>query len=121
MNLVIVESGAKAKTIQKYLGAKYVVKSCYGHIQKIDEKADLTKSDGDNLPEPKWIFINDRATKFIKETKQTIKKKKITTIYVATDPDREGELIAWRLSELLGKLTTIKRKQIELSKKQINA
>ena len=109
MNLVIVESGAKAKTIQKYLGAKYVVKSCYGHIQKIDEKADLTKSDGDNLPEPKWIFINDRATKFIKETKQTIKKKKITTIYVATDPDREGELIAWRLSELLGKLATIKR------------
>ncbi len=109
MNLIIVESGAKAKTIQKYLGAKYVVNSCYGHIQKIDEKADLTKSSGDSLPAPKWKFINERSKKFINEVKQIIKKKKIKTIYAATDPDREGELIAWRLAELLQKSAPVKR------------
>ena len=109
MNLVIVESGAKAKTIQKYLGSDYLVTSCYGHIQKIDEKSDLTRSDGDNLPRPKWVFIDKKAKEFVTKSKKTIKTKKIGMVYAATDPDREGELIAFRLAELFEKTVPVKR------------
>ena len=94
-NLVIVESPAKAKTIEKYLGKDYKVKASMGHLR------DLPKSTlGVDLEtfEPKYIAVRDRSP-LIKELKNDAKKAKV--VYLATDPDREGEAISWHLKELL--------------------
>ena len=94
-NLVIVESPAKAKTIEKYLGKDYKVKASMGHLR------DLPKSTmGVDLEsfEPKYIAVRDRAA-LIKELKSD--SKKAATVFLATDPDREGEAISWHLKELL--------------------
>lgn len=94
--LVIVESPAKAKTIKKYLGRGYEVIASMGHIR------DLPKStlgvDIENNFEPKYINIRAQS-KTIKALKEEAKKSKI--VYLATDPDREGEAISWHLSQLL--------------------
>ena len=95
--LVIVESPAKASTIKKILGSKYHVEASMGHIR------DLPKSqlgvDIDNNFEPKYINIRGKADliKKLKKEAQTAKK-----VYLATDPDREGEAIAWHLAYILG-------------------
>lgn len=94
-NLVIVESPAKAKTIEKYLGKDYQVKASMGHLR------DLPKSTmGIDLEtfEPKYIPVRDRSA-LIKELKAD--SKKADCVYLATDPDREGEAISWHLKELL--------------------
>ncbi|MCL2079377.1 MAG: type I DNA topoisomerase [Oscillospiraceae bacterium] len=95
-NLVIVESPAKAKTIGKYLGADFKVAASMGHLR------DLPKSkigvDVDNRFEPDYQPVKARDA-IIKELKSAAKKSK--TIYLATDPDREGEAISWHLKELL--------------------
>ena len=94
--LVIVESPAKAKTIQKYLGKDYNVIASMGHIR------DLPKStigvDIENHFKPKYINIKGKEA-LIKELKSAAKKS--DTIYLATDPDREGEAISWHLANLL--------------------
>lgn len=94
--LVIVESPAKAKTIKKYLGRGYEVIASMGHIR------DLPKStlgvDIENNFEPKYINIRAQS-KTIKALKEEAKKSK--TVYLATDPDREGEAISWHLCQLL--------------------
>ncbi len=94
--LVIVESPAKAKTIGKYLGKKYVVKASMGHV------IDLPKSqmgvDVENNYSPKYITIRGKGP-ILKELKQAAKKAK--RIYLAADPDREGEAIAWHLADSL--------------------
>ncbi len=94
--LVIVESPAKAKTIGKFLGANYVVKASVGHVR------DLPKSklgiDIDNNFEPDYITIRGKGD-IIKELKKETKKAK--EVYLATDPDREGEAISWHLSKML--------------------
>ncbi|MEX0649423.1 MAG: type I DNA topoisomerase [Candidatus Andersenbacteria bacterium] len=106
MNLVIVESPAKAKTIQKYLGKGYVVKSSYGHVR------DLPKTklgvDVDEDFEPQYV-IPAKARPRIKELLAAAKKAE--TIYLATDEDREGEAIAWHLIQAL-KLKPEKIKRI---------
>ena len=95
-NLVIVESPAKAKTIEKYLGDDYKVVASMGHLR------DLPKStlgiDIENDFEPKYIPVKDH-----KDVIDTLKKlsKSAKTVYLATDPDREGEAISWHLKELL--------------------
>ena len=95
-NLVIVESPAKAKTIEKYLGDDYKVVASMGHLR------DLPKStlgiDIENDFEPKYIPVKDH-----KDVIDTLKKlsKGAKTVYLATDPDREGEAISWHLKELL--------------------
>lgn len=96
--LVIVESPAKAKTIEKFLGkSHYVVKASVGHIR------DLPKSrlgvDIDNNFEPEYINIRGKGD-VIKELRKEAKKSK--RIYLATDPDREGEAISWHLTYILG-------------------
>jgi len=95
-NLVIVESPAKAKTIEKYLGKDYVVSSCYGHIR------DLSKGDSaidkENGFIPTYIQSPDKK-KVIDELKKL--KKKTKKVFLATDNDREGEAIAWHLKEIL--------------------
>ncbi|MGB1252218.1 MAG: toprim domain-containing protein, partial [Candidatus Promineifilaceae bacterium] len=92
--LVIVESPAKAKTIGKYLGRGYVVKSSVGHVR------DLLKSrlsvDVDHDYEPEYRVPNDKR-KVVKELKEAAAKAK--NILLATDPDREGEAIAWHVLE----------------------
>ncbi|WP_338469837.1 type I DNA topoisomerase [Niallia sp. XMNu-256] len=94
--LVIVESPAKAKTIEKYLGKKYKVKASMGHIR------DLPKSqmgvDVENHFEPKYITIRGKGP-ILKDLKTAAKKAK--KIYLAADPDREGEAIAWHLANSL--------------------
>ncbi|KRL57210.1 type I DNA topoisomerase [Furfurilactobacillus rossiae] len=95
-NLVIVESPSKAKTIEKYLGRNYKVVASKGHIR------DLPKSqmgvDVDNDYEPHYISIRGKGDT-IKELKKDAKNAK--RVYLASDPDREGEAIAWHLSHLL--------------------
>lgn len=95
-NLVIVESPAKAKTIKKYLGDNYEVIASMGHIR------DLPKSklgvDIDNNFEPSYTEIKGKET-LIKELKKLAKKSDY--VYLATDPDREGEAISWHLANLL--------------------
>ena len=96
-NLVIVESPAKAKTIGKFLGRNYKVKASVGHVR------DLPKSslgiDIDNNFEPKYITIRGKGP-VIKELKS--EAKKADKIFLATDPDREGEAISWHLAHILG-------------------
>ena len=95
-NLVIVESPSKAKTIGKYLGADYVVKASMGHLR------DLPKSkmgvDLENDFTPQYIPVRGKES-LIKELKAAAKDAQ--TVYLATDPDREGEAISWHLKELL--------------------
>ncbi len=95
-NLVIVESPAKAKTINKYLGKDYEVLASYGHVR------DLVNKDGSVLPDEgfamKWQ-LGERADKNVKEIKRALKKA--DALYLAPDPDREGEAIAWHIFELL--------------------
>src|SRR5262244_1924463 len=94
--LVIVESPAKAKTINKYLGKQYVVKASLGHIKDLPKK-DLSV-DVDNGFEPKYEVIEGKK-KLIQELKQTAKK--VENVYLAADPDREGEAICFHLQEEL--------------------
>ncbi len=95
--LVVVESPAKAKTIEKFLGRSYTVRASMGHLR------DLPKSqfgvDIDNDFAPKYINIRGKGD-LIKNLKE--EAKKAGTVYLATDPDREGEAIAWHLAHLLG-------------------
>ena len=96
-NLVIVESPSKARTIQKYLGKDYDVIASNGHVR------DLPKSklgvDIEKGFEPVYTNMKGKET-VIKELKKHAKK--CDKIYLATDPDREGEAISWHLSQLLG-------------------
>lgn len=96
-NLVIVESPAKAKTIERFLGENYVVKSSFGHIRDL-EKKDLGIDIEHNF-QPKYEISPDKKA-IVKELKQLAKEAK--TVWLASDEDREGEAIAWHLFEILG-------------------
>ncbi|MCM3765743.1 type I DNA topoisomerase [Neobacillus niacini] len=95
--LVIVESPAKAKTIERYLGKKYKVKASMGHV--IDLPRSQTGIDVENGFQPKYITIRGKGP-VLKELKTAAKKAK--KVYLAADPDREGEAIAWHLAHSLG-------------------
>lgn len=95
-NLVIVESPAKAKTIEKFLGKDYTVKSSFGHIRDLEKKdfgVDL-----ENDFKPKYVISSDKKA-VVKELKSLAKDAK--TVWLASDEDREGEAIAWHLKEAL--------------------
>lgn len=96
-NLLIVESPAKAKTIEKILGEDFEVKSCYGHIR--DLKKEEMGIDINNKYKPTYI-IPEEKEKVVKELKQIAKKS--GEVWLATDEDREGEAISWHLCEVLG-------------------
>ena len=96
-NLLIVESPAKAKTIERILGEDFEVKSCYGHIRDL-ERADMG-IDLNNKYKPRYIVPEDKA-KVVKELKSIAKKS--GEVWLATDEDREGEAISWHLCEVLG-------------------
>ena len=105
-NLVIVESPAKAKTIEKYLGPNYKVSSSYGHISDLPKKE--IGIDFENNFKPKYIISNDKKD-VVKELKK--QASKADTVWLASDEDREGEAIAWHLYESL-KLDKSKTKRI---------
>jgi DNA topoisomerase-1 len=96
-NLLIVESPAKAKTIEKILGKDFEVKSCYGHIRDL-EKDDMG-IDIKNHFKPRYKVPNEKA-KVVKELKELAKKA--DEVWLASDEDREGESISWHLAEVLG-------------------
>ena len=111
--LLVVESGAKARTIQRYLGKDFLVRACRGHVQdlptegKEGRKAMWAAADGE-LPAPEWGYTKG-AESIIRKLIADSRKSGVNEVLVATDPDREGEFIAWRLAELLGSLGAVKR------------
>jgi DNA topoisomerase-1 len=96
-NLLIVESPAKAKTIEKILGEEFEVRSCYGHIRDL-EKNDMG-IDMKNHFAPRYMVPSEKE-KVVKELKSMTKKAK--EVWLASDEDREGESISWHLAEVLG-------------------
>lgn len=105
-NLVIVESPAKAKTIGKFLGKGYTVTSCMGHIRDLEKKdfgIDIEKN-----YQPKYVVSPDKK-KIVADLKKMAKEA--STVWLASDEDREGEAIAWHLKEVL-KLDSNKTKRI---------
>jgi len=108
MNLVIVESPAKAKTINKYLGKDYLVLASYGHIR------DLPSKNGSVDPEKKFEMlweIDSFSKKYLKEITDAAQDS--DKIILATDPDREGEAIAWHVKEYLASKKILKDKTLE--------
>jgi len=95
-NLVIVESPAKAKTIEKFLGKEYTVASSFGHIADLPAKELGVDVDGDF--KPKYIVSKDKKD-VVKKLKDLSKKAEM--VWLASDEDREGEAIAWHLAETL--------------------
>src|ERR1041384_4505208 len=96
-NLLIVESPAKAKTVEKILGSDFEVKSCYGHIRDLEKEdmgIDIKKG-----YKPKYIEWEDKQ-KVEKDLKSI--EKKSDEVGLATDEDREGKAISWHLCEVLG-------------------
>lgn len=96
-NLVIVESPAKAKTIEGFLGKDFIVKSSYGHVRDLKKKG--LSVDVEKNFEPEYE-VSPEKKKVIEELKKYVKKTK--TVWLATDEDREGEAISWHLEQVLG-------------------
>ena len=95
-NLIIVESPSKIKTIKKFFPSDYIISACVGHIRDLPRKEFAI--DIENNFTPKYV-INEEKIKIVNELKRLAKK--VTNIYLAPDPDREGEAIAWHLFEIL--------------------
>ena len=110
-NLVIVESPVKAKALQNFLGKDYSVVASYGHIRDLTTKkwGDKESNNGYEIDIPKtavklnWA-VEKRSKKYIQEISKIIKKDKPESIYLASDPDREGEAISWHLADELSLL-----------------
>jgi len=108
MNLVIVESPAKAKTINKYLGKDYLVLASYGHIRDLPSKNGSV--DPNNNFKMLWE-VDSFSKKYLKEITEAAKDS--SKIILATDPDREGEAIAWHVKEYLNEKKLLKGKNVE--------
>jgi DNA topoisomerase-1 len=107
-NLVIVESPAKAKTIKKYLGNDYQVLASYGHVRDLIPKDGAVDTENDFAMSYRVIERNERHVKAIIQA-----LKDADTLVLATDPDREGEAIAWHLVELLREKKVLKEKLVQ--------
>lgn len=108
MNLVIVESPAKAKTINKYLGPDYKVLASYGHVR------DLPSKDGSVLPDDDFAMnweVDAKAAKRLSEIAEAAKGS--SRVILATDPDREGEAISWHVLEVLQKKRALKDTEVQ--------
>jgi len=108
MNLVIVESPAKAKTINKYLGDNYIVLASYGHIRDLPSKNGSV--DPNNNFKMEWE-VDSFSKKYLKEITDAAKDS--SKVILATDPDREGEAIAWHVKEYLNEKKLLKDKKVE--------
>ncbi|MBB4076329.1 DNA topoisomerase-1 [Bartonella fuyuanensis] len=108
MNIVIVESPAKAKTINKYLGSQYKVVASFGHVR------DLPAKDGSVLPDQDFFMkwnIDSAAAKRLNEIAKAVKES--DSLILATDPDREGEAISWHILDVLHQKKVLKDKPIK--------
>ena len=108
MNVVVVESPAKAKTINKYLGSDYTVLASYGHVR------DLPSKDGSVLPDQDFAMIWDvdpKSAKRLSDIADALKGAK--TLILATDPDREGEAISWHVLEVLNRKKAVKDAKVQ--------
>jgi DNA topoisomerase-1 len=108
MNLLVVESPAKAKTINKYLGSDFTVLASYGHVR------DLPAKDGSVKPDEDFAMswdVDAKAAKRLSDIAEAAKKS--DRIILATDPDREGEAISWHVLEVLQKKRVLKDKKVE--------
>ena len=108
MNIVIVESAAKAKTINKYLGSDYKVIASYGHVRDLPSKDGAVEPDNDF--EMHWD-VDGKSSKILKEITQAVKNA--DKLILATDPDREGEAISWHILQVLEKKKVLKDLKIE--------
>src|SRR6056300_803622 len=121
MNLVIVESPAKAKTIKKYLGKDFDVYASYGHVRDLVPKEGAVDPNNHFAMKYQVIERNDKHVKTI-----ISKLKNAEALYLATDPDREGEAISWHLYEILEERGLLKNKTVgrvafnEITKRAIN-
>ncbi len=106
-NLVIVESPAKAKTIKKYLGKDFEVLASYGHVRDLVPKEGAVDPDHDFAMKYQLIDKNERHVEAIAKA-----AAKAETLYLATDPDREGEAISWHLSEILRQRDLLRDKPV---------
>ena len=95
-NLVIVESPAKAKTIERFLGKDYVVKSSFGHIRDLAKKGLGVKIEEGFAPDYEVLPDKKRVVEELSRLAE-----KVNTVWLASDEDREGEAIAWHLAEVL--------------------
>src|SRR5436309_13493446 len=108
MNVVIVESPAKAKTINKYLGSDYEVLASYGHVR------DLPSKDGSVRPDDDFAMDWEVDAKAQKRLSDIVKAVKTADrVILATDPDREGEAISWHVLEVLKARNALKGKPVE--------
>ncbi len=115
MKLVILESKAKARTIKKYLGRGWMVEACNGHVQdlpsrdgsKQSSKA-LWASKPGKLPNPPWMWT-ERAEGIVTKILSKASASGVDEVFIATDPDREGEFIAWRLSIIFAEFPSVAR------------
>lgn len=120
-NLIIVESPNKIQTIKSYLGSNYDVIASYGHLREMDPKVGYDKV----TYQPNWVVIKDVNTKTSKTKiiQQIVKSAQdADVVYLATDPDREGEAISWHIYDLLKEIDKSKCQRItfnEISKKAI--
>jgi DNA topoisomerase-1 len=120
-HLVIVESPAKAKTIEKYLGKEYTVMASYGHVRDLPAKKGSVKPDQDFAMTYSVIERNSRHVEAIAKA-----MKQCDSLYLATDPDREGEAISWHILALLQEKKLLKNKPVhrivfyEITKKAVN-
>ncbi|HOO51952.1 MAG TPA: DNA topoisomerase, partial [Alphaproteobacteria bacterium] len=107
-NVVIVESPAKAKTINKYLGKDYYVLASFGHVR------DLVAKDGAVNPDDDFAMrweLSDRAEKTVKDISAAVKAA--DTVYLCTDPDREGEAISWHIQQILNDKKLLAGKELK--------
>ena len=119
-NLLIVESPAKCKSLEKYLGNTFTVLASYGHVRDLMPKTGAVDVNNDYTP----VFeLLEKNIKHLNVIKQATKKAK--ALYLATDPDREGEIISWHIKEILSKEGLLKNKAVhrivfnEISKKAV--
>ena len=105
MNLVIVESAAKAKTINKYLGPDYKVVASYGHVRDLPSKNGSVEPENDF--EMHWAQDDERSKKVMREISDACRKA--DKLILATDPDREGEAISWHILEMLNQKKVLKK------------
>jgi len=113
MKLMILESGAKGKTVKKYLGKGWIVEACFGHVQDLPRSGKngskaMWASEKGKLPDPPWEWT-DRAEKVITKLLTKARKSNVSEVYIATDPDREGEFIAWRLAHIFSEFPFVTR------------
>src|SRR5210317_626316 len=106
-NLLIVESPSKAKTLKKYLGKGFNILASYGHVRDLEAKEGAV--DPDSRFNMRYALV-ERNKKHVDSIVKAVSKAK--DVYLATDPDREGEAIAWHLSEILKDKKLLKNRKL---------